>query len=330
MTTPFEQQLRDRGFLQTTTPSLKPLTGGVSSEIYLVEDGDRRFVVKRALAKLKVQQDWFADTSRNRSEQAYMRYVASFRPDAMPEIYQCDAEAGLFSMEYLEGYRNWKDDLLAGHCDVDLARRAGVLVGEIHSRTWGDSRIKADFDTIPNFDQLRIDPYLRGTAQKHADLATKMLAEADRLTRSRQCLIHGDYSPKNMMHLDGRLVPLDCEVACFADAAFDLAFLLNHLFLKSLFHVPVELPMPEMISAVREGYGDGNPEHYREVETRAATLLPMLMLARVDGKSPVEYLNVDQQSFVRSFTREHILRDGIPLKQIAENWFQTLQPLMNE
>ncbi len=77
---------------------------------------------------------------------------------------------------------------------------------------------------------------------KHAESEEKLLAEAERLTQSRQCLIHGDYSPKNMLYRDSRFVPLDCEVACDADAAFDLSFLLNHLFLKSLFHAALKLP----------------------------------------------------------------------------------------
>jgi aminoglycoside phosphotransferase (APT) family kinase protein len=326
----FRALLRRRGFVESEQARLTPLTGGVSSEIYLVEDGDRRFVVKRALEKLKVKDDWFADTSRNHSEQAYMRYVAGFRPDAMPEIYQSDAEAGLFAMEYLDGFRNWKQELLAGECDIKLASQAGVLLGEIHARSWSDPQAKTDFDSIPNFDQLRIDPYLRATAAKHSDLAAKILAEAERLTNSRQCLIHGDFSPKNIMVKGNRLVPLDCEVACYADAAFDLAFFLNHLFLKSLFHSRSDLPFDAMVTAARTGYRKANAAHADEVEMRTANLLPMLLLARVDGKSPVEYLNQAKQSIVRSFVKEQSSDDNACLEQIEKNWFSNLQHLMNE
>jgi aminoglycoside phosphotransferase (APT) family kinase protein len=325
----FRTLLRERGFVQSDQARLTPLTGGVSSEIYLVEDGDRRFVIKRALEKLKVEAEWFADTSRNHSEQSYIRYVGGFRPDAMPEIYQWDSEAGLFSMEYLDGFRNWKQDLLDGQCRADLAGQAGSLLGEIHAKSWGNTRVKADFDSIPNFDQLRIDPYLRATAKKHPDVEAKLLTEAKRLTESRQCLIHGDYSPKNMMYRDGRLVPLDCEVACYADAAFDLSFFLNHLFLKSLYHAPKRLPFDAMITAARTGYRAANPTHADEVETRTAHLLPMLMLARVDGKSPVEYLTALKQEVVRGFVTRELSRNHLSLSQLQTHWFETLRHLKN-
>jgi aminoglycoside phosphotransferase (APT) family kinase protein len=316
--------LFERGFIESAEAKLTPLTGGVSSEIYLVTDGDRRFVVKRALAKLKVAADWFADTSRNHSEQAYIRYVGEFRPDAMPAILGSDAEAGLFVMEFLDGFQNWKEVLLDGECVMELALQAGQLLGEIHARSWGDAEVLAEFDSIPNFDQLRIDPYLRATAAKHPELETVILAEAERLMHSRECLIHGDFSPKNILFNADRLVPLDCEVACYADAAFDLSFFLNHLFLKSLYHAPKQLPFDAMIATARSAYGKANSAHAGSVEARTAHLLPMLMLARVDGKSPAEYLNAEQQDFLRRFACEAIEAGSLNLDQIQSRWFETL------
>ena len=298
--------LLQRGWITNTDATFTPLTGGVSSEIYLVEDGERQIVVKRALAKLKVAADWFADTSRNHSEQAYIRYVGAFRPDAMPAIIGSDADAGLFAMAYLAGFRNWKQVLLAGEADFGLAQQAGALLGEIHAYSWGDSLAQAEFDTMRNFDQLRIDPYLRATAAVHPDLAPVLLAEADRLMESRECLIHGDYSPKNILFRAERLVPLDCEVACYGDAAFDLSFFLNHLFLKGLYHAPQRLNFDGLIDAARSGYRAANPQHADGVEVRTACLLPMLMLARVDGKSPVEYLDERRQGIVRGLCQSAI------------------------
>jgi aminoglycoside phosphotransferase (APT) family kinase protein len=315
--------LLERGFIRSGAAKLTPLTGGVSSEIYLVDDAGKRFVVKRALEKLKVEADWFADTSRNHSEQAYIRYVGDFRPDAMPAIIGSDAEAGLFVMEFLDGFHNWKEAMLAGECVLELAGKAGQLLGEIHARSWGNREVMAEFDSIPNFDQLRIDPYLRATAAKHPELKGQILAEADRLMQSRECLIHGDYSPKNILFNDVRLVPLDCEVACYADASFDLSFFLNHLFLKSLYHAPKRLPFDAMIDTARSGYREGNPEHADQVEARTAHLLPMLMLARVDGKSPVEYLDAAKQEFIRTFVYKQ-LNETNTLTQLQQCWFETL------
>ncbi len=316
--------LVEKEWIRDHSASLTPLTGGVSSEIYLVEDGDKKFVVKRALEKLKVEADWFADTSRNHSEQAYISYVRKFRPDAMPAIMGSDAEAGLFAMEFLDGFDNWKESLLAGDCDADLAAKAGKLLGDIHARSWGDEDVLTLFDSIPNFDQLRIDPYLRATAMKNPEVAPEILIEARRLMESRECLIHGDFSPKNVLYTEERLVPLDCEVACFADAAFDLSFFLNHLFLKSLYHAPSEFGFGEMITAAINGYREGNPENAVGVEERTCRLLPMLMLARTDGKSPVEYLDEEKKDFVRGFSQPLIRTVGKSLGEIQSLWFKKL------
>lgn len=269
---------------------LIPLTGGVSSEIYRVEDGDEVFVVKRALRKLKVADEWYADTSRNHFEQAYMRYVAAHFPSGVPQLVYSNPQAGYFAMEYLDGFRNWKSDLMDGVFYRQLAEEAGRLLGHIHRKSWNDPDARAQFDALDNFDQLRIDPYLRTTAGKHPPLAAAILAEAERLYQSRQCLMHGDFSPKNMLHRDGRLVVLDCEVACYADAAFDLSFLLNHLLLKGLYHAPATTALPSLFAAVVKAYSETMGPLASQVLEPAAGLLPMLLLARVDGKSPVEYL----------------------------------------
>ncbi|MDQ8201446.1 aminoglycoside phosphotransferase family protein [Pelagicoccus sp. SDUM812003] len=319
--------LLDLGWIGAAEAQLTPLTGGVSSEIYLVRDGERQFVVKRALKKLKVAADWYADTSRNDSEQAYMRYVSRFRPDAMPEIIASDKAAGLFAMEFLDGFENWKASLLSGVADMDLAYRAGKLLGEIHAQSWGDEEAQEAFDTLPNFDQLRVDPYLRATAEKHPHLRAAILEEADRLMRSRNCLVHGDFSPKNILFRSERLVPLDCEVACYADAAFDLSFFLNHFFLKSLYHGREGKRFAKLDDPARRGYREANPAHADEVEAGTARLLPMLMLARVDGKSPVEYLDDDQRDFIRRFVNSERVAGNQNLDTIKNQWLQQLGAL---
>lgn len=316
--------LEEKGWIKTPQARLTPLTGGVSSDIYLVEEGDQRFVVKRALAKLKVAADWFADIGRNHTEQAYIRYVGAFREDAMPKILDSDAEAGLFAMEYLDGFENWKATMMAGQCDPRLAQQAGALLGDIHRHSWGDADTAKIFDTMEDFQQLRIEPYLLAAAEKHPAIVHELHQEAERLKSSRQCLVHGDYSPKNILFKGNRLVPLDCEVACFADAAFDMAFLLTHLYLKALYLAPQGVSMQTMIQAAVEGYRSTNPDHAPKIEVNCARLLPMLMLARVDGKSPVEYLDEDSRQCVREFALDAIRAAGTRLVTLQDQWFKTI------
>lgn len=320
----FLQQLRRDGVIGSTSVRMTPLTGGVSSEIYKIEDGDRVRVVKRALPKLKVAADWFADTSRNAYEQAYIRYVAQICPGAVPKIEDGDPQAGYFVMEYLDGFSNWKQSMLDGIVCERVALEAGRVLGTVHAASWGDPAVKRDFDVIENFDQLRIDPYIRATAGKHPEIASTLLAQAQRLRQSRQCLMHGDYSPKNMLHDATRLVVLDCEVACHGDAAFDLAFLLNHLMLKTIFHAPQSTALPLLLERCSQSYANALGPRADEVLQTTATLLPMLMLARVDGKSPVEYLDKIKQAQVREFSIRQIKQGTTDLSTIATNWYSQI------
>ena len=55
-------------------------------------------------------------------------------------------------------------------------------------------------------------------------------------------------------------------------------------------------------------------------EVRAAHLLPALLLARVDGKSPVEYLAEPQREFVRNCATMLIGKPPARLDDIVEFW----------
>lgn len=304
---------------------LTPLTGGVSCEIYLVEDGAERFVVKRALAKLKVKADWFADISRNRHEWEFIRYVAHFLPAAVPALRHCSATGNYFAMEYLGAeFRNWKQMLLAGEARPELAAQAGTLLAEIHRRSAGDAEARRLFDTTPNFHQLRIEPYLLATGAKYPELRPLIEAEVARLENTRECLVHGDFSPKNVLVSPERMVLLDCEVAWYGDPAFDLAFMLNHFFLKALSHAPREAGMKCMVNGFWSAYQAVRP--MPELDARTGWLLLMLLLARVDGKSPVEYLDSVRQDFVRQFVREELHSGKASVGAVADAWFDHLHP----
>jgi aminoglycoside phosphotransferase (APT) family kinase protein len=307
-----------------------PLTGGVSSEIVRVEDGGRVFVAKRALAKLKVRDDWRADPGRIRHEHLYMTTVAKFLPDAVPRVLQTDDDGGWFSMEWLgEGWRNWKADMLAGRADAEVAGRAGRILGTIHRETRGSEDLRRDFDTTQNFHDLRLDAYLLTTGRRHPGLEVLFRAEADRIRATRECLAHGDYSPKNMLVRGDRLVVLDCEVAWFGDPRFDLAFLLNHLHLKGLHHAPPGKAFTPLVAAAAGAYFAERrlePEEAAAFDRDVARLLLMLLLARVDGKSPVEYLAdaPAKQDFIRRFVADHLTAGPAPLADLTCEWFAAL------
>lgn len=319
----FLQLLARDGVVRSPNPRLTPLSGGVSCDIYLVEDGNDRFVVKRALEKLRVKADWFADIHRNRTEWEYIRYVSAFLPDAMPVLRQCSETNNYFAMEYFNGkYSNWKQLLLAGQARPEHARHAGDILAQIHRHSTGDAEAKRLFDTTPTFFQLRIDAYLLATGAKHPALRSQFETEAARMGAARECLVHGDFTPKNILVNDDCMILLDCEVAWYGEPAFDLASLLNHFALKALLHAPNDAGMKAMIQEFWLAYQRTHP--YPEIETRVARLLLMLMLARVDGKSPVEYLAPGRQEIVRDFVQRQLPAQNFSLSHITDEWFKQL------
>ncbi len=230
------EPLRRMGLLKAGEPvRLTPLTGGVSSDISLVEAGERRFCVKRALPKLKVAAVWEAPVERNAAEAAYMRAVARWaaaRGSARPRR-GCEGKAW-FAMDYLapEDHPLWKTQLLAGIVDVDFAAAVGRDLAIIHARSAADPTIPAAFANDETFEAIRIEPYLRATAHAHPKLAARFDALAHTTLTTKRALVHGDISPKNILHGPVGPVFLDAECAWFGDPAFDLAFCLNHLLLK--------------------------------------------------------------------------------------------------
>ena len=325
-TASFLDVLRRNGHVVDPEARLTPFSGGVSSEIYLVEDGPKRFVVKRALPKLKVKDDWFADVSRNASEWDYLECVNRMIPGAVPQLYfSCPGE-GYFGMEYLgAGFSNWKDLLLAGEFNTRHAELAAKILGEIHERTAANGAFLKQFDTTANFHQLRVEPYLLTTGARNPALRTIFESEARRIESTREALVHGDFSPKNILIHGDRMVLLDCEVAWYGDPAFDVAFLLNHLLLKSLHHAPMGTELDGMVHAFWRTYVvKRSTADTAAIERRLVPLLLMLLLARVDGKSPVEYLTLPKREFLRTFVTQHLPLPPDSLADMHGIWFSAI------
>ncbi|MCD7442503.1 aminoglycoside phosphotransferase family protein [Streptomyces lincolnensis] len=301
-----------------------PLAGGVSSDLWRVHLPGRSLCVKRALAKLKVAADWQAPVSRNASEWAWMRFASRHRPDSVPQLLAHDPAAGLFAMAYLrpERYPMWKAQLLGGEVRVATAAAVGELLGHVHAASAGDAALAEEFATDDTFHALRIEPYLLATAAAHPGLAPVLQGLADRTAATRRALVHGDVSPKNILVGPVAPVLLDAECAWYGDPAFDLAFCVNHLLLKTLVVPGRRAELLRSARALAEAYlrrVDWEPPG--ALEERAATLLPALLLARVDGKSPVEYLTDDRhRSFVRTVAAALLRAPAPTTADVVDAW----------
>ncbi|MFJ8487688.1 phosphotransferase family protein [Streptomyces sp. NPDC094038] len=306
-----------------------PLAGGVSSDLWRVDLPGRSLCVKRALARLKVAADWQAPVSRNAYEWAWMRFASRHRPDSVPELLAHDPEAGLFAMAYLppKHYPMWKARLLAGEVRPETAAAVGELLGTLHAKSAGDAAIAAEFATDDNFHALRVEPYLLATAAAHPGLSDVLQRLADRTAATHLALVHGDVSPKNILVGPAGPVLLDAECAWYGDPAFDLAFCVNHLLLKSLVVHGRRAELLRSARVLAEGHGryvDWEPSG--GLESRAASLLPALLLARVDGKSPVEYLTDDRHRvFVRTVASALLRAPAHTVAEVLDAWASALR-----
>ena len=308
---------------------LTPLSGGVSSDIFRVEVGGRSFCVKRALARLKVAADWRAPVARNHSEAEWLRVAAELVPDAAPRLIAEDAEAGLFAMQWLapDDYPVWEGERSDGTIDLETATEVGRRIARVHAATAGRREIAARFATDHIFLPIRLEPYLLATAARHPDVAPALRALAEGTARTKLALVHGDVSPKNILVGARGPVFLDAECAWYGDPAFDLAFCLNHLLLKCLWQPQWRARYLAAFRALAEGYLAGVAWEPRDVyEARCARLLPGLFLARVDGKSPVEYVAAAaDRERVRACAKPLLRAPRTRLAEVSEAWRQALE-----
>jgi tRNA A-37 threonylcarbamoyl transferase component Bud32 len=316
--------LRRQGLLAPGEDApLTPLAGGVSSDLWRADLPSGPVCVKSALPQLKVAHPWFAPVSRNRIEYQWLRFAQPLAPGQVPRVLAHDDQAGLFAMEYLPPgeYPVWKTLLLAGQVDVAAARGVGTLIGSLHAASASDRVSAAMFATDENFDALRIGPYLRVTARAHPDLEHHLAGLAARTASTHLAVVHGDVSPKNILLGPHGPVLLDAECAWYGDPAFDVAFCINHLLIKS-----IKLPhVAAVLGAAARALASAHAQHVSwepaaRLEKRVASLTPALALARVDGSSPVEYLSAEQRATLRSVSRALLSQPPMSVSELVEQW----------
>ena len=301
------------------------LQGGVSSDIYRVDlPSGVTLCVKRALPKLKVTADWLAPISRNRWEAEWMRVAGAITPSAAPRILGEDRDAGCFAMEYFppDRYPTWKVLLAAGTITTAEAARVGDTLGRIHAATADRNDVAARFATDDIFYDIRLEPYLVATGRARPRWAARLWELVETTRQTKRTLVHGDFSPKNILCGPAGPVIVDAECAWFGDPAFDLAFVLNHLLLKGAWHPQWKTRYVEAFHALCGAYlSHATWEPSDRLEARVAALLPALMLARIDGKSPVEYITESAiKEHVRAFASALLVFPVARLESVGERW----------
>lgn len=284
--------------------TFEPCGGGVSCDVFKVALKGGDVCVKQALPQLRVAADWRVSPDRSHVEAMWLREAGRLGVPAPSVLYE-EPENHFFIMTFFSEDRHdvWKARLAGGHADPDFAAAVGKVLAVMHNGTANSPDIAAAFDNGQLFEALRIDPFLLHCARRHPDHADRLVALAERTRSHRRALVHGDFSPKNILRGPDGPVILDAECATYGDPAFDLAFCATHLLLKSLWQFQAFDALSGDAAAFVNSYlkaRAGADAAAAETAARhTVDLVAALMLARVDGKSPVEYLDDAAQAKVR-------------------------------
>lgn len=291
--------LSSRGLVPPGTPvEARTLGGGVSNVVLSVDAGRLHAVVKQSLPKLRVADDWPAKRERTTTEANALRVAGRIYQGSVPQVIASFPDAFVLVIARApDTWQNYKELLLSGEPEVWVAERCGTILAKWHAATWDDEEVRTRFHDEEAFEQLRIDPYYRTVARRRPEVAATVQGYIDRMLQNRRCLVHGDFSPKNVLFGTRDLWIVDFETAHFGDPVFDLAFMLNHLILKSIHRPEIADKCLQSAEAFLGAYA-------ALLDTPAADYLvgqtACLLLARVDGKSPAEYLTEPERVIARS------------------------------
>jgi 5-methylthioribose kinase len=333
--------LRKRGVVPAgATGEAESLGGGVSNRVVRFAWEGGCLVVKQPLANLAVDDDWPADLVRVHNEadalRAWRDLLGTGDPSGadrrsgdgdgrrvrVPDVVHEDRTDHVVAVTCAPAEETWKARLLDGTVEEWVAEAVGDALGAVHRAAADELSLAATFDGDRLFEQLRLDPYHRTTAERHPDVADAVLAEAERVADVERTLVHGDYSPKNVLvggdssGGDGErsgsarddVWIIDFEVAHWGDPAFDVAFLLNHLLIKSVYNGERHGAYTDVARAFFQAYTERSGW---DVEADTTAELAVLMLARVDGKSPVEYVQEGPVADALRATAKRALREEV-------------------
>ncbi len=331
------QTLHARGWItHPQTVKVYELSGGVSNAVFLIEHGTERFIIKQARGKLRVQADWQCSIERIWREVEVLSACAKLlRATAnslicVPQLLWADRELYAYAMTAaLPESRTWKERLLAGELSPSIAAASGQMLGRLHAGSWHDATSARQFDDRTYFDELRLAPYYRHAAAQVPRFAKYLDQLVEQTWRQRHALVHGDFSPKNLLTSPSQVMLIDFEVGHYGDPAFDLGFFLTHLTLKAVHLAEQRESMLQLIGEFWSAYSASLKSQVsgielQALENRTTQHLAGCLVARVHGKSPVEYLTTTEQ------LRAVRLAEQLFALGPAATWEQTFQLLQQE
>lgn len=305
---------------------VQPLSGGVSNRTVLITRHDgTSWVMKQALEKLRVDVDWYSDPRRVEREALGMSWLSQIAPPrSIPKLLFVDPDHCLLAMEAIPfPHATWKSHLMKGNIHKDHLRQFGHLIGSIHRRSshWSaEDRMR--FDDRQYFESLRLEPYYAYTRQTVPSAARFLDALIDETRATRLSIVHGDYSPKNILVYQDRLILIDHEVIHFGDPAFDLGFGLTHLLSKAHYRAEFRTNFCAAAIQVWEAYQQAIEEvdWAANLESRVIRHTIACLLARARGRSPLEYLNASARQRQEAYALRLVSSQPTMIAELVNRW----------
>jgi 5-methylthioribose kinase len=280
---------------QDEEPKVTVLEGGVSNKTVLLGRETEAWVIKQALPKLRVKTEWLADPARIHREALGLRYLCQFMPNHVPQFMFEDVEHHILVMSAVpKPHENWKKVLLSGDILQHHVKAFGELLGQLHRQAYERRKDFAEFFTDTTFfESLRLEPYYLYTASQVPEAAAFLETLVEETQQQKTTLVHGDYSPKNILLYQDHMVLLDYEVIHWGDPAFDVGFGMTHLLSKAHYLEEQRSTFLNASWVFWKSYSRLVKElpWSRGLEARAVRHTLACMLARVRGRSPLEYLD---------------------------------------
>ena len=326
--------LKDTGRLPPEAAAKAELLAwGVSNMVFRISPTPGEdFVVKQSRKQLRTKALWVSRLERIHTEMDLMRLLADkVPPGTIPAVLFEDRPNFLFGMEAVPAdHRVWKAELLAGVVDPTIAEQAGELLSAIHNETANHPEFRDRFGDRTVFDELRVDPFYRHIIGKHPQVAPAVERVIDEVLSIAVCVVHADFSPKNLLLSNGRLTLVDFETGHFGDPAFDLGFFLSHLVLKTIKHARRRTEFLNLARRFWAAYAENmssNLLNQKELERRSVGNLGSCVLARIDGKSPIDYFDQPWQTeTARTLAFTYLMR---PITRIAHA-FEEIEKILAE
>jgi len=311
--------LTKRGLLSGNA-TVEVLTGGVSCVVLAVASDEREIVVKQALPELKTKAKWVADQRRAIVEADAMRVYQSITPDSVPELLDCDEANFTLTMSRLPNTcTNWKQDMLEGRIHPEMGEKLGKILAQWHNETAVNAAIKAKFMEGELFEQLRVSPFYRAVADKNPNLLQVINSLIKEITTEKIALVHGDFSPKNILATpDQSPIALDFEVAHTGNPVFDLGFICAHLLCKTI-RTDNSAEKEALIATATNFLNSYRQSCNLAIADSLPQHVALIALARVEGVSPVNYLDELAQRELVAITKSALLDSTMTFEQLFES-----------